>query len=55
VLLREALASVSDRATLHVVDGGDHSFKVLKRSGRTPAEVMDELLSTLDRWATALC
>lgn len=54
-LLREALAPVSDRATLQVVDGGDHSFKVLKRSGRAPVEVMDELLSTLDRWATALC
>lgn len=54
-LLREALAPVRDRATLHVVDGGDHSFKVLKRSGRTPAEVMDELLGTLDRWASALC
>jgi predicted alpha/beta-hydrolase family hydrolase len=31
------------RATLHVVEGADHSFHVLKRSGRTDNEVMDEL------------
>lgn len=52
-LLREALAPLG-RATLHVVEGGDHSFKVLKRSGRTPAEVMDELVDTVDHWARAL-
>ena len=53
-LLREALAPLGSRATLHLIDGGDHSFKVLKRSGRTPAEVLDELLDTLDRWARGL-
>ncbi len=31
------------RATLHVVEGGDHSFHVLKRSGRTDDEVRSEL------------
>jgi hypothetical protein len=38
-------------ATLHVVEGADHSFKVLKRSGRTDAEVMEELVGEIDRWA----
>lgn len=42
-LLRPVLRDLGDRATLHVVDGGDHSFKVLKRSGRSEAEVMAEL------------
>jgi predicted alpha/beta-hydrolase family hydrolase len=37
-------------ATLHVVDGGDHSFAVLKRSGRTETEVMIELLDTIVDW-----
>lgn len=42
-LLRPVLHDLGDRATLHVVDGGDHSFEVLKRSGRTHAEALDEI------------
>ncbi len=38
------------RATLHVVEGGDHSFKVPKRSGRSVAAVMDELATTIADW-----
>jgi predicted alpha/beta-hydrolase family hydrolase len=38
------------RATLHVVEGADHSFSVLKRSGRTDAEVLDELAGTVTDW-----
>jgi predicted alpha/beta-hydrolase family hydrolase len=38
------------KATLHVVQGGDHSFSVLKRSGRTEAEVMAELAETIVAW-----
>jgi uncharacterized protein len=34
--------------TLHVIAGGDHSFKVPKRK---PAEVYEEVLSTIDAWA----
>jgi len=41
------------RATLHLVEGGDHSFNVPKRSGRTKAEIVDELSSTLSDWARA--
>jgi len=58
---RDALADLSlirgvcerlTRATLHVVEGGDHSFAVLKRSGRTEAEVMAELVETIVAWMT---
>jgi hypothetical protein len=38
---------LGERATLHVVEGGDHSFKVLKRSGRTEADVMGELVEAI--------
>ena len=31
------------RATLHKVERADHSFHVLKRSGRTDAEALTEL------------
>ncbi len=38
------------QATLHVVEGGDHSFKVPKRSGRTEEDVMEELAGTIADW-----
>ena len=38
------------RATLHVVEDADHSFSVLKRSGRTDAEVLEELADTITDW-----
>ncbi len=38
------------RATLHVVQGADHSFSVLKRSGRTDGQVLDELTDTVTDW-----
>src|SRR5437868_7628126 len=53
-LLRPVVQRLGERATLHLVEGGDHSFHVLKRSGRTDAEVMTELAATVDRWATKL-
>jgi predicted alpha/beta-hydrolase family hydrolase len=37
-------------ATLHVVDGADHSFHVLKRSGRGDDEVIAELARTIAGW-----
>ena len=41
-------------ATLHRVEGGDHSFKVLKKSGRAAAEVESEIVSAITRWLAAL-
>ena len=41
---------LGDRATLHLVEGADHSFGVPKSSGRTPAAVLDELADTLVQW-----
>lgn len=41
---------LGDRATLHVVDGGDHSFNVLKRSGRDREEVMAEVADAVAEW-----
>jgi hypothetical protein len=43
-LLRPVLAELGPRATLHLVEGGDHSFKLPARSGRKPAEVTAEIL-----------
>jgi hypothetical protein len=41
---------LGSRATLHPIEGADHSFGVLKSSGRTPASVLDELADTLVQW-----
>lgn len=37
-------------ATLSIIDGADHGFDVLKRSGRTAEDVMEELAGTAARW-----
>ena len=50
-LITDVCEGLEPNATLHVVDGGDHSFGVLKRSGRTPSEVMGELVDTAVEWA----
>ncbi|GJM44424.1 MAG: alpha/beta hydrolase [Gemmatimonadota bacterium] len=53
-LLRPVTTALGSRATLHEVDGGDHSFHVLKRSGRTDADVFDELVSQFVLWLDTL-
>jgi len=42
------------RATLHVVDGADHGFHVLKRSGRRDDEVLDEIAGAAAEWGRVL-
>jgi len=46
-LLKPVVRRLGDRATLHLVEGGDHSFHVLKRSGRTDADVLGELVQAM--------
>ena len=52
--LTPVCAPLAPRAKLHVVEGGDHSFHVLKRSGRTDEGVFDELADTIAAWSEAL-
>ena len=53
-LLRPVVAALGAKATLHEVEGGDHSFAVLKKSGRTNEEALTEVLDTLAAWIDAL-
>ena len=53
-LLRPLLETVEPAPTLHVVEGADHGFHVLKRSGRTDDEVLDELCDVFAAWARAV-
>lgn len=53
-LIRPLCAQLAPRATLYVVDTGDHSFHVLKRSGKLDADVLRELARTVASWADSL-
>lgn len=50
--LRAAVATMP-RATLHLLDGADHSFRIPKRSGRTDADVQVEIGATMAAWLDA--
>ena len=50
-LLRPVCTKLGSRATLHVVETADHSFHVLKRSGRSDAEALRELAEKTASWA----
>ncbi len=51
-LLQQVVNGLGNRATLHLIEEGDHSFKVPKRTGKTEADVMNELTETIQQWAT---
>ena len=51
-LLEPVIARLKPRATLHLIDGGDHSFKVPKSSGRTAEDVMNDLADTIAAWTS---
>lgn len=50
-LLRGVVDRLGNRATLHLIEEGDHSFKVPKRTGKTERDVMDDLATTIQQWA----
>jgi uncharacterized protein len=49
-LLRPVIERLGERATLRVIEHADHGFHVLKRSGRTDDEVLDELADATAGW-----
>jgi predicted alpha/beta-hydrolase family hydrolase len=51
-LLQRVVRDLGDRATLHLVDEGDHSFKVPKRTGKTEIDVMNELADAFQQWVS---
>src|SRR6266853_5707680 len=53
-LVRPVCAKLGSRATLHVIETADHSFHVLKKSGRSDAEVLRELAETTVSWAEGI-
>ena len=53
-LLRPVVDKLGARATLHIVEHADHMFHVLKKSGRTDEQVLDELADTVASWSGKL-
>ncbi len=53
-LIEPVVRSLGPSATLHLVDGADHSFHVLARSGRNDRDVMNEILDAFAAWIEAI-
>jgi uncharacterized protein len=53
-LLEPVVNRLGSRATLHLVDGADHSFRVLARSGRKEPDVQEEMLSAFVAWTLSV-
>ena len=51
-LLRPVLARLGKRASLHLIEGGDHSFELLKSAGRTGESVHAEIITAIHGWIT---
>jgi predicted alpha/beta-hydrolase family hydrolase len=49
-LLKPLCRRLGEKAELFVIDGGDHSFHVLKNSGRTDGEVFDHVVQKAALW-----
>ena len=49
-LVRQVVAPLEPRATLHLVEDGDHSFHVRASSGRNDGQVMQDLAQTMSDW-----
>ena len=53
-LMEVALKTVKTRWEMHWLAGADHSFHVLKSSGRTDAQVLEEIGETTGPWIAGL-
>ena len=52
-LMEKVLERVGPRFTMHWLEGADHSFHVLKSSGRTDAQVLQEVGDAVAAWVPA--
>jgi len=50
-LLKPIVKKLKDKASLHIIEGADHSFHLLKSSGRNDDEVLKELAKKVAEWA----
>lgn len=48
--LYECIDTLPNPPRVHIIEGGDHSFKVLKKLNRSQDEVMQEVIETSAKW-----
>ena len=53
-LMEDVLQRVKTRWEMHWVEGADHSFHVLKSSGKTDAQVVDEMADQIRSWVSSI-
>ena len=53
-LLEPVVRALGPSAKLHLVDGADHSFHVLARSGRHDRDVMNDILDAFASWISSI-
>ena len=53
-LMSRTIKQLGERASLHLVDDADHSFRVPARSGRTDADVRREIRDAFVAWAVSI-
>lgn len=52
-LLDEVLGRVTAAADTHLIEGGNHDFRVPKRQGREPEDIWQEVVEAICRWREA--
>ena len=53
-LLDEVLGRVTAATETHLIEGGNHDFRVPKRLGREPEAIWQEVVEVIGRWRQAL-
>ena len=53
-LMEPVVARLTDQWTMHWLEGADHSFHVLKSSGRSDSDVLTEIADVSSAWASGL-
>jgi predicted alpha/beta-hydrolase family hydrolase len=49
-LLKPVIKKLKDKATLYIIEGGDHSFHLLKSAGRNDEDVLKEIAMKVGEW-----
>ena len=53
-LLKPVVENLGERASLHLLDTGDHSFKILKRTRTSSEDIFVETARVVREWASTL-
>ena len=53
-LLKPVVKKLGKRATLHLLDTSDHSYKILKKTRKSDEDVFVEMARVVKEWATAI-